>query len=69
MEVFVYVEGASSDPLLLSTFLDYAIFLIMPTLPHFQHFLIDCLGDLDLPLDLDLPPLKTYFSSLGDDLL
>ena len=59
------MEGVSLNPFAFSAFLDLQSFLYFPSLPHFQHFLIPFLGDLDLPLDLDPPRSFIFVSLLG----
>jgi hypothetical protein len=56
VEVFASVEEVLSDAFGFSSFLDLQYFLQCLVLPHFHHFLKYFLGDLDLPVDLDLPP-------------
>jgi hypothetical protein len=54
LEVFSSIEGDSSDPFFFSN-LDLHCFFYCPSFPHLQHTFTKFLGDLDLPLDLDIP--------------
>jgi hypothetical protein len=46
---------APSDPFTFSTLLHLHCFLKCPYFPHLRHTFTNFLGDLDLPLDLDIP--------------
>ena len=55
LEVFSSIEGAPSNPFTFSILLDIHCLLKFPYFPHLQHTFTNILGDVDLPLDLDLP--------------
>ena len=68
-EGFFSVEEVSSGPFPLSTLFALQFLLKWPGLPHFQHPVFrGSPGDLDLPLDLDLPPIYLRLSLGRPDL-
>jgi len=65
--VFTSIEGASSDPFPLSRALDLQPLLYYPSFLHFQHTtFIGLSGDLDVPLDLDLPLYELFLFLFWD---